>query len=226
MNQITDVMKMLVKDKWLFFLPWVFLFSSFAVNLIIGFLTGGETIYTGGIATVYIFMLVASITFLVQMFPFALGLSVRRKDFFLGIAGMIVMISLEIAIALYLLSLVEQWTGAWGVNLHFFNLPYLNDGSAIEQLLINFILMLNMSFLGVTVSSVYQRFARNGMFIFFGAIGLIFTVGSFLCTYFGWWLDVFHWLSDHTAFTLVMWTLPLVIIYMLISYLFLRKATV
>ncbi|HEU5141224.1 MAG TPA: hypothetical protein VFT51_14710 [Bacillales bacterium] len=228
MSQITNVMKMHTKDHvTLFFVPWLILFISFTVNLIIGFLTGGESpLYTGGLSSIYIAMLISGIIVLAQMHPFAIGLSVRRTDFFLGTTGMIVAVSAGIAIVLLLLSLVEQWTGAWGVNLHFFHLPYLSDGSAIEQLLIHFILLLNMCFLGFTISSVYQRFGRNGMYYFFGTIGLIVTIGVYLCSYYKWWLDVFHWFSNHTAFQLALWTVPLAVIFLLVSYLFLRKATV
>lgn len=228
MNQITNVMKMHAKDKWSWiYIPWIILLSSFAVNFFIGVLTGGELpIYTGGISSIYIYMLVIGIIVLAQMFPFALGLSVRRTDFFLGTSGMIIMVSALIAIALFLLSQVEQWTGAWGVNLHFFHLPYLNDGSFIEQLLIMFTLLLNMGFLGFTISSIYQRFRRNGMFVFFGAIVLIFSALALLCTYYGWWMDIFHWLSNHTAFELAIWTVPVTIIYILVSFGLLRKATI
>lgn len=228
MNQITNVIKMYFKDKWSFFIiPWAILFFSFAINIIVGVLTGGKTaIYTGGISTIYIYMLVTGMVVLVQSFPFALGMSVRRTDFFLGTAATFVILSAKIAIVLFLLSLVEQWTGAWGVNLHFFYLPYLNNGSAIEQLLVSFILVLNMCFLGFAITSVYRRFGGYGMLIFFGVVILIVSVGAFLCTYYDWWLDMFHWFASHTAFTLVMWTIPLVIVYVFGSYVMLRKATV
>lgn len=228
MNPITNVMKLHMKDKWAyFFIPWMILFFSFSVNMIIGVLTGRKTaIYTGGISTIYIYMLVMGIGVLVQSFPFALGLSVRRTDFFLGTSAIFVAMSAKIAVVLYMLSLIEQWTGDWGVNLHFFYLPYLNDGSAIEQMLLSFILVLNMFFLGFVITSVHRRFGGYGMLILFGTATLIGSVGTFLCTYYGWWLDMFHWFASHTAFTLVMWTIPFVIVYMLGSYVMLRKATV
>lgn len=228
MNPITNVMKMYAKDKltWLY-LPWLILFFSFTVNLVIGFLTGGkEAIYTGGVVSIFIYMLVMGMVLLIQFFPFAIGLSVRRTDFFLGTVVTTVIVSAGSSIVLLLLSFVEQWTGAWGVKLHFFHLPYLNEGSVIEQLLIYFILMLNMIFLGLCISSVFRRFGGSGLIILFAIVFVLGSIGSFLCTYYGWWLDIFYWLSDHTAFTLSMWTVPLIVIYILVSFLFLRRATV
>lgn len=228
MNRTVDVMRILAKDKWSwFYLPWMILFFNFVINLVIGISIGKENPnYAGGIASLYLAMLIIAIVVIGQMFPFALGLSVRRMDFFLGTTGLTFIVSAAGAVVLLFLSLLEQWTHSWGVNLHFFHLPYLNDGSAVEQLLVYFILMLNMTFLGFTVSSVFRRFGGSGLLIFFAIVFVLGSVGSLLCTYYGWWLDIFYWVADHTAFTLAMWTVPLVIIYMLVSYLFLRKATV
>lgn len=228
MNQVMGVMKMHVNEKWgWFFIPWMILFFSFFVNLSIGYFIGDKTpIYTGGLASIYCYMLVLGILSLSQMFQFALGLSVRRKDFYLGTAGVFIVVSAGIAIILFILSVLEKVSGSWGVNLHFFHLPYLNDGSAIEQIVINFVLMLNMLFLGFGISSIFQRFGRIGLLTFFGALFLVITLSSFLSTYYEWWGDIFHWFVHHTSFELTLWSIPMVIVYMIGSYLLIRKATV
>ena len=228
MNRVMNVMKMHTKDKWgWFFVPWIILFFSFFINLIIGIISGGKSpIYTGGLASIYIYMFVAGLVSITQMFQFAIGLSVRRKDFYLGTAGLFISLSSAIAIVLFILSVLEKVSGSWGVNLHFFHLPYLSDGSVIEQLLINFVLMLNMFFLGSMISSVFQRFGSKGILILLGAIGIVVTILSFLCTYYEWWSDIFQWFTQHSAFEITMWTVPVIAVYMLVSYAFLKKATV
>lgn len=37
---------------------------------------------------------------------------------------------------------------------------------------------------------------------------------------------IFHWFIRHSAFELTMWSIPLVVMYILASYVLLRKATV
>ena len=159
MNRVAGVMKIHTKDKWsLYLISSIVLGSSFIVNLITAMVTGGkEPIYTGGVASIYVYMFVAGIIVLAQMFPFALGLSVRRTDFYLGTAFMIGVINAVTALVLLLFAFIEQKTEGWGVNLHFFHLPYLNDGTIIEQFVIFFIILLHMSFLGFLIASVYQR---------------------------------------------------------------------
>ncbi|MFC7393782.1 hypothetical protein [Scopulibacillus cellulosilyticus] len=111
------------------------------------------------------------------------------------------------------------------MKLHFFHLPYLSDGPAIEQLLITFILMMHMCFLGFTVSSLLQRFGRNGMYVLSIAALLFFTIIGFLCTYFQWWGNILGWLSYHSVFYIMMWTIPVIVIYMIASYCLPRRAT-
>ncbi|WP_054949753.1 hypothetical protein [Numidum massiliense] len=107
------------------------------------------------------------------MFPFALGFSVRRIDFFWGTTAAVALISAASTIVLLLLSFVEKLSGAWGVDVHFFHLPYVNDGTVIEQLCVYFTSMIHLYFLGFVIASVYQRFDKVGMFVF-----MIVTVGT------------------------------------------------
>ncbi|MBS4175344.1 hypothetical protein [Bacillus sp. FJAT-49736] len=227
MNSIVPVMKMHTKEKWgWFYLSWIILLFSFSINLIIGIVTSGtEPIYTGGMASIFIYMLAAGIGTL-QMFQFAIGLSVRRKDFYFGTTGMFISVSAANSIVLLILSIVEKVSDSWGVSLHFFHLPYLNEGSLIEQFIIYFILMMNMLFLGFVIASIFLRFGRNGLLVFFGAVFVIITAVSFVLTYFEKWGIFFHWIAGHSAFELSLWMIPVVLLYMIVSYLLFKRATV
>jgi hypothetical protein len=228
MNRTTSVTKMHMRDKWMwFFVPWIVLLSSFGINLIIGYLITEKTgVYTGGLTSIFIYALIAGILSLTQMFPFALGLSVRRIDFFLGTMIMIGLSSAVSAIVLFLFSIMERLTGSWGVNLHFFRLPYVNDGNAFEQLLIYFVLLVHLFTLGFVTSSIARRFGKYGLLSFFAVVILLLGILSILCTHYSWWDDIFRFMSGHTAFELVLFTIPGTILYGLVSYLLLRKATV
>ena len=78
-------------------------------------------------------MFVGGIMSLTDTFPFALGFGVRRTDYVLGTTVMAVEVSAVTAVLWLLCSLLEIVTGGWGIELHYFHLPYFNDGSLIEQ---------------------------------------------------------------------------------------------
>ncbi len=105
-----------------------------------------------------------------------------------------------------------------------FHLPYLSDGSLIEQLCIYFVVMANLYFLGFVIGSIYRRFGRAGTLMFFLIVFLLMSIFTLVWTYLRWWGAFFHWFSQFTAFELALLLLPLTALYLLASYLLLRRA--
>ncbi|MBS4219692.1 hypothetical protein KHA96_15365 [Bacillus sp. FJAT-49711] len=226
---IQSVLKMHRRDKWGWFLiPNIIVFSVFIVNLIVSFfITPEEAYYTGGgFSYLFVYMLIAGILVMAQTFPYAISMSVRRTDFFIGTAVMGSIMSFFYAILLLICSVVEKWTIGWGGKFHFFHFPYLNDGTLLEQFVIYFILLLNVFFLGLMISSFTRRFGKKGLFIAAIALLLIASVAALLVTYYEHWMDMIHWIIDHTAVQLSYWLIIPTLIYFVFSYLFLRRATV
>lgn len=226
MNRVPSIVQMHLRGKntW-FSLPYMILFFSFIVNLLIGVLIHPEEgIYTGGILSIYIFMLIMGMITMKDTFAFAIGFSVRRTDYFLGTLLLVTLVNGCNAIVLLVFSLIEQSTGFWGVNLHFFHLPYLNDGNVIQQLIIYFSLLMNIYFLGFLISSVHRRFGKFGIILFLGTATLVSSVFSIFSTLNNWWIPVFKWVIQYTAFELALWFLVLTIVYIVASYFFIRKA--
>ncbi|OZB96702.1 hypothetical protein [Paenibacillus sp. XY044] len=227
MNRTAGVMKIHLRDKWVWmYVPWVVMLFSFAVNLVIGVLTRGEEpINSGGVVTIYVYMFVAILIVQAQTFPFALGLNIRRTDYFVGTTAMALLVSAVSSVLLLGLGTIEQLTNAWGVQLHYFHLPFLKEVSPLGRLGIYFIVMTHMFFMGFVISSIFRRFGRIGMFVFFIALIVLSSIGSFAMTYYGLWLDFFRWIGVHYM-NLFLWMIPLTLIYALLSYLLLRRATV
>lgn len=229
MNRIVNVVALQAKDKlsW-FFLPWIIVGSSFAINLAIAILIGGKSpIYTGGLSSIYVYMLVIGVLCVAGPFPLALGFSARRRDFFLGTISLAVAASAAWAVALWVLSIIEgHLIPNWGVDLHFFHLPYLSDGSPAAQLWVFFVVMLLMFFLGFVPASVFQRFGRTGMYTLAGACVVLFTILGFLANYWNWWGSIGNWLVHQTALDLAWWMVPVIALCALASYVLLRRATV
>lgn len=228
MNRIANVIRM-HSCTWMawFLVPWSILLSSFVINLIIAAIIGGKIAdYTGGLSSIYIYMLVVGSITLKETFPFALGFSMRRRDYYLGTLLMSAATCAVSAFLIWLLSLVEAYLiPGWGVSLHFFHLPYLNDGLLAGQLWIYFVVMVCMYWLGFAPASVFQRFRSIGLLALGIASLLISSILGFAATRWNWWGTIFHWFAQQSAFNLASWTVPLIAICVLASYALLRKAT-
>jgi hypothetical protein len=229
MNAVRTVVKMYTRGKFLwFFGPWMGLLIQFLATLIvilIILLFGGKTpFYPGGLIAICAIIFYVGIVTLNDTFPFALGWSCRRTDYVLGTTVMAVAVSAVTAVLWLLCSLLEIVTGGWGVELHYFHLPYFNDGSLIEQFWVYFVLLANMYFLGFVTGSIYQRFGRTSTLIFLLIVTLLMSIFSFVWAYLRWWGALFAWFSQFTAFELALGLLPLTVLCLLASYLLLRRA--
>lgn len=230
MNTIRTVIKMYTRGNatW-FFWPWIVLVLQFLVALIVIwiillFAGGRAPFYPGGLLTICVIMLIGGILNLTDTFPFALGFGVRRTDYVLGTTVMALAICALTAVLWLLSSLVENVTGGWKIDLHYFHLPYFNDGSLIEQFWVYFVILANMYFLGFAIGSLSQRFGRIGIVIFVLTTLLLLSLFSLALTYVRWWGAFFAWFGQFTAYELALGLLPLTAFYLLASYLLLRRA--
>ncbi|MDR7075813.1 hypothetical protein J2Y03_000801 [Neobacillus niacini] len=225
---IQGVLKMYSRDKWAWFLiPNIILFSVFLLNFIVSLIiSSDEKIYTGGVSYIFFYMLVMGIMVVVQTFPYAIGMSIRRTDYFLGTVVMAVAVNILFGIMLVVLSVIENATNGWGGRVHFFHFPYLNDGSLLEQLTMYVILLINLFFIGILISSTARRFGAKGLIIVIISVLLISSVVALFVTYYGIWLDIFQWFASYTAVQIAYWLILPTLLYMLLSFVLLRRATV
>ncbi|MFJ5623199.1 hypothetical protein ACIQD3_10765 [Peribacillus loiseleuriae] len=228
MNRITGVLKLHSRDKWSWiYIPAIVLFSSFVVNLIVSFLfMNQEDMYTGGLTSIVIYLFVAGIIVVGKTFPFAIGMSIRRIDYFIGSAIIGMISSAFFTSLIFLFAQLEKQTNGWGTRLHFFHFPYVNDGTLLEQFILYMILFLNMFFLGFLIASYSRRFGRKGMFIGAMAFLLIGSIAVFLVHHFEAWGSIFSWFASQTAVQIAYWLVPFTLLYLLGSYRMLRRAVI
>lgn len=227
MNRIKQVVMLHLRNKntW-FVVPWAILGANFLINALIALsLNNGETINTGAIASIFVYAFIAGTLTLKETFPFSIGLSIRRKDYFFGTALAVLLVNVTSGIALTILSAIEQATDGWNVNLHLFKIGFLSDLPYIAILGINIILLVHCFFLGFVISSLHRRFGGMSMYIFFTAMLLGGTIASYAMTHFGLWYDFGQWIV-HNYLDLFWWLIPLAVIYSIISYGLLRRAAV
>ena len=90
MNRISSVLTLHSRDKWSWiYIPALILFSSFAVNLIVSYSSRVKKNFIQVESTsIFIYLFVAGIIVVAKTFPFAIGMSIRRIDYFIGTAAM------------------------------------------------------------------------------------------------------------------------------------------
>ncbi|MFC5470582.1 hypothetical protein ACFPPD_17965 [Cohnella suwonensis] len=226
MSKPFGIVKTYLTDKWSWVaLPWVILFSSFSINLLLAGSIGDE-MTTGGLASIFIYTFVLGIISLSQTFPFIIGFGARRKDYFAGTAATISIVGACSSVALAVLAWIERQSDGWGVHLHFFSLPYFSDGSTPMTALFFFGAMTNLFFAGFVISSIHRKFGRNGLFLFFALIGLALTATFYLLSYYEGWQMLGDWLDGGTLLQLTGTLLAITFVYGAASYALLRRATV
>src|SRR3954453_11721278 len=137
-------------------IPWLIVGTSFAINLAIwgvagvGDETNGDAV-TGGLASLYVTVAVIFIQAVTQMFPFAMGLSLSRRDFYLGTALTAVVQAIGYGLALTVLTAIEHATDGWGVGLHFWAPGIIDVGNPVLQFVVFSVPMLALAFLGIGI---------------------------------------------------------------------------
>jgi len=209
--------------------PLVVLSIAFVVNLaIFGAAAGAfdSKPVTGGLASIYITSLIFGAVAIVQQFPFALGLSVTRREFSAALGLFVLVQSLGFAVLLVILQAVEDATDGWGLRLRFFGLGFVDDYGVPAQLLIYAVPLLLMTLIGIAFGVVYVRWKVNGLFAVLAAVLLVPGIAVALITRAASWPSIGHWLADRSALTLFA-ALPLgpALLLALLSWVTLRRAT-
>jgi hypothetical protein len=223
--KVAGVVRTHFADRWSWLAwPWIILGISFVCNLVIAS-TVSEEIKTGGLVSIFIYMLVLGIISVGQMFPFLIAFGVRRKDFFLGTAVTVVLTCGATTVILLAMGWLEKLTNYWGGKLHFFRVAYILEGPLLQDFWISFALLLNLFFCGFAISALYRKFGRNGTFAFFILLGLTLTCMFYVVSFYDKWQAIADWVSGLTVISLANGAFLLTLLYAGAAYLMLRKAT-
>jgi hypothetical protein len=162
MNTLVNVGRYHLVDRitWVA-VPWAIMAFSFLVNVVISgsVPTGPHGNYTGGLVTIYIFLLICGSLSMTRSLPFGLMLGVSRRTYYLGTALLVLALGVVYGLGLTLLQLVERATDGWGLRLHFFRIPWIMDGPWYETWLTSFVLL----------GLVFRRWNLPGLVAFIAA---------------------------------------------------------
>jgi hypothetical protein len=209
--------------------PMLILLIAFAANLLaFGTIVGqlDQDPITGAVASLYFTTLAFGAVAVAQQFPFALGMSVTRREFTAALGLFVAAQTLIYSVLLVLLQAIEDATNGWGLRLRFFGLGLLDDYSPPVQFVMYAVPLLFMALFGTTFGAVYVRWHTNGVLAATAAlIALLGATAALLGLTVG-WRAVGHWLT-HTSPVALFAGWPLLLIAALAtgSWLALRRAT-
>jgi hypothetical protein len=215
MNRIVGAARLhLVNPLLSLGVPWMVVLSSFAINLLVwgatdvGDQPGGAS--TGGLAALYLTALVVFAQSITQLLPFAMGLSLTRRTFYLGTALFAAAQSLAYGLVLTALSAIESATGGWGVGLSFWAPGRMDVGNPALQVLVFAGPMLACSALGIASGVLVKRWGPLGLWA--GIVGLILATGAALALvgYLDAWRPVSDWFGE-TSMALLALAVPVAV---------------
>lgn len=180
-------------------LVWGILALTFALNLAIWAVIPAQPeggFYTGAVITIYIFMIVIGVQAATRFLPFALTLGVSRRTYYVGTVALVVGLCALYAAVLTVLWWIEGLTDGWGMNGHFFRVPWIMDGPWYQVLLTTFALLSLVFLFGLWSGLVYRRFALFGTVAFFAVISIAVVGAVVLITWRQAWPQVGRFLVE------------------------------
>ena len=194
MNGVLDVARLQLSTWPGLLIGWGIVALSFGINVLVA-AVADDVLTTGGLAIPFIFALVIGATLVQQWWPFAAGLSVTRRQFYL--AGLLLGLGYAAltATVVLILTAVEDLTGGWGVSLVFFGLAPLVLGSLPAQWAALVAVFLLAWAAGLLVAGVGKRWGTVGVMVALASSVVVLGAVAAPVTVTGSWPDVAAWVQ-------------------------------
>lgn len=239
LNRVSAVVRLqFVNPMTVLVMPWAILLTIFVANVAIWALimaglnesadrakVADGFQWSGASTFIFVYMMVVAIQSINATFPFALGLSVTRRDYALGAGVSFVALAGIFATGLAILAAIEEATGGWGLGGRMFTAVYFGDGTWYERYFIFFAAMLFFFFVGSSIAAIYVRWKSLGVTVFFVALGFVLIGIGALLTVTDTWLTLGEWILGNGWVGNYAWSLVITAIAAVATYLLLRKAT-
>lgn len=208
MKRIIHVARIqLVNARMVIGMPLTVLLCVLAANVVIFLAVSGTTDTannnTGALMSIYIATLALHVQTMTQMFPFAMGMSVTRRDFLASTGLVVVGQALLYGIVIWVMRLIERTTAGWGLDMTMFDLPFLEVGNPLVQILVYAAPFLTLAFAGLWAGIVYQRWGQLGVWILALSSGAVLVGLAALVGWQQWWPEVGSFFADTPTFMLL-----------------------
>lgn len=238
LQRILNVTRLHLTNKFpMLVLPLLILGFIFLINYLIWWIIASVTDedgmasastgmqFSGASTFIFVYMMVVAVQAVNLTFPFALGYSVTRRDFYLGSSLMFVMLSIYYAAIMAIMAALERATGGWGFGGAMFDVLYFSAENPLQQFLLFLLVFLFFFFVGAATASVYVRWRANGMYIFWAVLTLLVVGLVALATFTENWPAVGEWFVANGAMGVALWSLLPTALAALTGFVLLRKAT-
>lgn len=228
MNDYVTTIKLHFVDRLtMIALPWGITILVFLVNYAIFAIVPSEDVSSsGGVATLPCYMAALGTLALTRSMPFGMMLGVTRRRFYLGSIAVAVIVSVLGAVGITALNLIEGATGGWGIDLHFFRVNYLLDGSWYQVLVTSAAIMALFFIGGMWLGLIFRAWGMVGIGVLIGALGVIALGVSWLVTLVDGWQRLGDALSDLTVAGSTSLCAAAAVLLAAVGYLTIRRATV
>jgi hypothetical protein len=207
MNRVLAAARMqVVHPAIIFGIPWLVVGISFAINVAVWGLAGLRDEpgagFTGGVLALYITVCVVFVQAVTQLLPFAMGVSLSRRTYWLGVALVGVLSAVGYGIAIAALHALGEATDGWGVGLSFWVPLPLQADNFFLQVLVSGVPMLAFIFSGIGIGVVFKRWGATGVWGLMITVVLFLGALAVLVTGLDAWGTVGTWVADRSLLTL------------------------
>jgi hypothetical protein len=164
--------------------------------------TSSRGIYTGGLVSLYVFMLLCGSLSMTRSLPFGLMMGISRRTYYAGTALLVLTLGVVYGLGLTLLQVVERATDGWGLNLHYFRIPWIMDGPWYETWLTSFVLLVAFVLYGMWYGLVFRRWSVPGLVTFVAAQIVVALLAVVAVSVTHSWSGVGHFFTTVTALAL------------------------
>ncbi|MEU5266292.1 hypothetical protein [Amycolatopsis sp. NPDC021455] len=138
-----------------------------------------------------------------QVFPFALGLGVTRRQFAAATALVVTAQAALLGSVLLAFDAVEQLTGGWGRESRIFGIGALHQDGLVAQWAVYTGPIVATSAICVLAGAVFQRWRQTGIYLaVFGGAAVLAAAGAVVATL-HWWPSITGFLGDQSSLTLL-----------------------
>jgi hypothetical protein len=197
--------------------PLIILAAIFVVNLVIWWLVRlnapvedradvAEGLqWSGASLFIFIYMMVVAVQAMNQTFGYALGMSVTRRDYYLGSAAAFTLLSAIFTAILVTLGVIERATGGWGADGRMFSAVYFGDGSIGQSAFTIGSGFMFFFFIGSFAAGVYTRWRARGLTILLIGVSFLGLAAAVVVTYAGAWPAFGSWVLEHGGPGIAAW---------------------
>jgi hypothetical protein len=183
-------------------LPWAWAAFGFVVDVAIVQLTpAGHTSHrwVAGLVGVFIVVFALGVQAVARALPFGLALGVSRRTYFLGATSLAVALGACYGLVLAIGQAVERATGGWGMNMGYFRVPYILDGSWYLSWLTASVTFVLMFAYGMWYGLVFRRAGLVGTAVFGAAQICVLALAAIIATWVHGWTGLGHFFAAISA---------------------------